>query len=81
MLVVPCPPYGVYWSKYQANDPERWLSGRKQRFAKASYGLNRTEGSNPYLSAKPDSLREIAKIGPVEGRKLLLNSYWAGCLQ
>jgi hypothetical protein len=31
--------------------PERWLSGRKQRFAKASYGLNRIEGSNPSLSA------------------------------
>jgi hypothetical protein len=30
---------------------ERWLSGRKQRFAKASYGLNRIEGSNPSLSA------------------------------
>ena len=39
----------VYWSKQ--NDLERWLSGRKQRFAKASYGLNRTEGSNPSLSA------------------------------
>ncbi len=39
----------VYWSNQ--NDLERWLSGRKQRFAKASYGLNRTEGSNPSLSA------------------------------
>ena len=34
--------------------PERWLSGRKQRFAKASYGLNRIEGSNPSLSATFD---------------------------
>ena len=31
---------------------ERWLSGRKRRFAKPLYGLNRTEGSNPSLSAK-----------------------------
>lgn len=31
---------------------ERCLSGRKERFAKPSYGLNCTEGSNPSLSAK-----------------------------
>ena len=31
--------------------PVRWLSGRKRRFAKALYGLNRTEGSNPSLTA------------------------------
>lgn len=30
---------------------ERCLSGRKERFAKPSYGLNCTEGSNPSLSA------------------------------
>ena len=32
--------------------PERCLSGRKERFAKPSYGLNCTEGSNPSLSAR-----------------------------
>ena len=43
--------------------PERWLSGRKQRFAKPSYGSYRTPGSNPGLSAifflffKPRSTR------------------------
>src|SRR2546429_2433780 len=31
---------------------ERWLSGRKRRFAKPLYGLNRTGGSNPPLSAR-----------------------------
>src|SRR5947199_620674 len=32
--------------------PERWLSGRKQRFAKPSYWTKTgTEGSNPSLSA------------------------------
>ena len=30
---------------------ERWLSGRKRRFAKPLYGLHRTGGSNPPLSA------------------------------
>ena len=30
---------------------ERWLSGRKRQFAKLLYGLNRTGGSNPPLSA------------------------------
>src|SRR5882672_10972391 len=30
---------------------ERWLSGRKRRFAKPLYGLNRIGGSNPPLSA------------------------------
>src|SRR5690242_11553383 len=30
---------------------ERCLSGRKERFAKSSYGLNCTVGSNPTLSA------------------------------
>src|SRR5437588_4779152 len=30
---------------------ERWLSSRKPRFAKPLYGLNRTGGSNPPLSA------------------------------
>lgn len=29
---------------------ERWLSGRKHRFAKAAWGLNSTAGSNPALS-------------------------------
>ncbi len=29
----------------------RCLSGRKERFAKPSYGLNCTEGSNPSLTA------------------------------
>ena len=33
--------------------PERWLSGRKRRFAKSVYGLYRTAGSNPVLSAFP----------------------------
>ena len=32
-------------------DPERCLRGRKEQFAKLSYELNRTEGSNPSLSA------------------------------
>ena len=31
---------------------ERCLSGRKERFAKSSYGLHCTVGSNPTLSAK-----------------------------
>ncbi len=31
---------------------ERCLSGRKERFAKSSYGLNCTVGSNPTLSAR-----------------------------
>jgi hypothetical protein len=31
--------------------PERWQSGRMRRFAKPLYGLNRTGGSNPPLSA------------------------------
>ncbi len=30
----------------------RCLSGRKERFAKPSYGLNCTEGSNPSLTAR-----------------------------
>jgi hypothetical protein len=30
---------------------ERWLSGRKHRFAKAAWGSNLTAGSNPALSA------------------------------
>ncbi len=30
---------------------ERWQSGRMRRFAKPLYGLNRTGGSNPPLSA------------------------------
>jgi hypothetical protein len=30
---------------------ERWLSGRKHRFAKSAYGSNCTAGSNPVLSA------------------------------
>ena len=37
---------------YFAVDLERWLSGRKRRFAKPLYGLNRIGGSNPPLSAK-----------------------------
>ena len=37
--------------KYGPWGQERWLSGRKRRFAKPLYGLNRTEGSNPSLSA------------------------------
>ena len=31
---------------------ERCLSGRKERFAKSSYGLHCTVGSNPTLSAE-----------------------------
>lgn len=31
----------------------RCLRGRKERFAKPSYGLNCTEGSNPSLTASP----------------------------
>ena len=34
----------------EAVGPERWLSGRKHRFAKAAYGSNCTAGSNPALS-------------------------------
>ena len=34
----------------------RCLSGRKERFAKPSYGLNCTEGSNPSLTASFKSL-------------------------
>ena len=35
----------------------RCLSGRKERFAKPSYGLNCTEGSNPSLTASPGLLK------------------------
>ena len=42
--------------------PVRWLSGRKRRFAKALYGLNRTEGSNPSLTAS-FPIRERAFAG------------------
>ena len=31
--------------------PERWLSGRKHRFAKSAYGFTRTTSSNLVLSA------------------------------
>ena len=45
----------------------RCLSGRKERFAKPSYGLNCTEGSNPSLTASPDrfffsSGRSVARL-------------------
>jgi hypothetical protein len=54
-LTHPCTRHLIARSTLQ---PERWLSGRKRRFAKALYGLNRTEGSNPSLSASspPGSL-------------------------
>lgn len=42
--------------------PERWLSGRKRRFAKPMYGLNRTAGSNPVLSAKSFSSNELRLV-------------------
>lgn len=35
---------------------ERCLSGRKERFAKPSYGLNCIEGSNPSLSARKSKM-------------------------
>jgi hypothetical protein len=38
---------------------ERCLSGRKERFAKPSYGLNCIEGSNPSLSAEIKSLQVL----------------------
>lgn len=38
---------------------ERCLSGRKERFAKPSYGLNCIEGSNPSLSAEIKSLQVV----------------------
>ena len=37
--------------KYGKGKMVRCLSGRKERFAKPSYGLNCTEGSNPSLTA------------------------------
>ena len=42
---------GVSTGGGAADEPERWLSGRRQRFAKPSYGLHCTGGSNPPLSA------------------------------
>lgn len=41
--------------------PERWLSGRKHRFAKSAYGFNHTTSSNLVLSAcsKPGFSRSI----------------------
>src|SRR5438132_12363080 len=38
------------------DSPERWLSGRKHRFAKAAWGSNPTAGSNPALSAQVDGV-------------------------
>jgi hypothetical protein len=38
----------------------RWLSGRKQRFAKAPYLSKGTEGSNPSLTAP--ALRRVSEI-------------------
>ena len=38
---------------------ESWVSGWNQQFAKLSYGLNCTGGSNPPLSAKEKSLEII----------------------
>jgi hypothetical protein len=40
----------------KGGNTERCLSGRKERFAKSSYGLHCTVGSNPTLSAKSSSL-------------------------
>jgi hypothetical protein len=36
--------------------PERWLSGRKHRFAKSAYGFTRTTSSNLVLSASFETL-------------------------
>jgi hypothetical protein len=47
---------------------ERWLSGRKHRFAKAAWGLNLTPGSNPGLSVL--TFREIpVELGVVVNRQ------------
>ena len=37
---------------YSVSVLERWPRGRRRRFAKPLYGLNRIEGSNPSLSAR-----------------------------
>ena len=42
----------------------RCLSGRKERFAKPSYGLNCTEGSNPSLTASFKALLSSLTAGP-----------------
>ena len=43
---------------------ERWLSGRKQRFAKPSYGLNR------YRGFESPPLRQLSKSGPLRPNPL-----------
>ena len=47
---------------------ERCLRGRKEQFAKLSYRLNGTEGSNPSLSAK---IRNSAKKQTDKDRSLI----------
>ena len=47
---------------------ERWLSGRRQRFAKPSYGLHCTGGSNPPLSAIFCMLRQRRQECRVAGQ-------------
>ena len=42
------------------------MSGRNQQFAKLSYVLKRTEGSNPSLTAGKE-VREVAQAGSASG--------------
>ena len=47
--------------KFALAAQERWLSGRKQRFAKASYPKKGTGGSNPPLSASTGSTPTVCE--------------------
>jgi hypothetical protein len=54
---------------HPAHLPERWLSGRKRRFAKSVTGLFPSAGSNPVLSAPKEtrlaSSLSITTCGPL----------------
>ena len=64
----------------------RCLSGRKERFAKSSYGLNCTVGSNPTLSAKKQKgwvklFRRGGSKSTLKAKKVLINPKYlsSGC--
>ena len=52
LVIVFLPPLNSKGIVQSTQEQERCLRGRKERFAKSSYGLNCTVGSNPTLSAK-----------------------------
>ena len=59
--------------------PERWLSGRKHRFAKSAYGFTRTTSSNLVLSAFklrfPDVFWEISAFFTSAGSGSSLSAF------